>query len=118
MSSSLNKINLFFFFVAIFFYRLVTISSCAGVAGTLCIICSYQRVPCHLQDPLKGAALVYSLVFYFFFCRKGMYFLFLIALNINLKFGAKNMRFVKCFSNGSSEIILCYNSNCWPFYIC
>lgn len=47
---------------------------------------SYQRVPCHLQDPLKGAALVYSLVFYFFFCRKGgcqfNYFISLIQSSI------------------------------------
>ncbi|XP_063709059.1 uncharacterized protein LOC134837606 [Culicoides brevitarsis] len=51
---------------------LCIISTCCGLAGTFCAIGSYKRVPCHLQDPLKGAALVYSLVFYFFFCRKVM----------------------------------------------
>jgi len=60
-----------------FFYRLLIISFCCGIAGILCTISSFRRVPCHLQDPLKGAALVYSLIFYFFFCRKGN-FLFLI----------------------------------------
>lgn len=52
-------------------FRLLILSTCCGLAGTLLTISSYRRVPCHLQDPLKGAALVYSLVFYFFFCRKG-----------------------------------------------
>ncbi|XP_055374954.1 uncharacterized protein LOC129607803 [Condylostylus longicornis] len=52
--------------------RLLAISLCCGIAGTLCTVSSYKRVPCHLQDPLKGAALVYSLVFYFFFCKKVM----------------------------------------------
>lgn len=60
---------MYFFFPLDF--RITIISTCSGIAGTLCIVSSYQRVPCHLQDPLKGAALVYSLVFYFFFCRKG-----------------------------------------------
>lgn len=29
-----------------------------------------KRVMCHLQDPIKGIVLVFSLVYYFFFCRK------------------------------------------------
>lgn len=29
-----------------------------------------KRVVCHLQDPVKGVVLVFSLLFYFFFCRK------------------------------------------------
>lgn len=29
-----------------------------------------KRVLCHLQDPVKGVVLVFSLLFYFFFCRK------------------------------------------------
>lgn len=29
-----------------------------------------KRVICHLQDPIKGIVLVFSLLYYFFFCRK------------------------------------------------
>lgn len=29
-----------------------------------------KRVICHLQDPVKGIVLVFSLLYYFFFCRK------------------------------------------------
>lgn len=73
MNYVINVVVVVFFSYTFYLFhcRLVTISTCSGVAGTLCIVSSYQRVPCHLQDPLKGAALVYSLVFYFFFCRKG-----------------------------------------------
>ncbi|CAG9854085.1 unnamed protein product [Phyllotreta striolata] len=31
-----------------------------------------KRVVCHLQDPIKGIVLVFSLLYYFFFCRKIM----------------------------------------------
>ncbi|KAJ8947418.1 hypothetical protein NQ318_009624 [Aromia moschata] len=31
-----------------------------------------KRVLCHLQDPIKGVVLVFSLLYYFFFCRKLM----------------------------------------------
>ncbi|CAH1972170.1 unnamed protein product [Acanthoscelides obtectus] len=31
-----------------------------------------KRVVCHLQDPIKGIVLVFSLLYYFFFCRKLM----------------------------------------------
>ncbi len=51
--------------------RLVTISTLCGIAGTICTVCSYQRVPCHLQDPLKGFTLAFAILFYFFFCKKG-----------------------------------------------
>lgn len=34
-----------------------------------------KRVMCHLQDPIKGIVLVFSLVYYFFFCRKSKYLL-------------------------------------------
>lgn len=32
-----------------------------------------KRVVCHLQDPIKGIVLVFSLLYYFFFCRKCKY---------------------------------------------
>lgn len=31
---------------------------------------SEKKVMCHLQDPIKGIVLVFSLIFYFFFCTK------------------------------------------------
>ncbi|XP_065164912.1 uncharacterized protein [Atheta coriaria] len=31
-----------------------------------------KRVLCHLQDPMKGLLLVFSLIYYFFFCKKLM----------------------------------------------
>ncbi|XP_043271534.1 uncharacterized protein [Venturia canescens] len=42
----------------------------AGILGTLPL--DQDRVLCHLQDPIKGITLVFSLVYYFFFCRKMM----------------------------------------------
>lgn len=44
-----------------------------GISGFL-VIYSLERkkVVCHLQDPIKGVVLVFSLVYYFFFCRKMM----------------------------------------------
>ncbi|XP_067004999.2 uncharacterized protein [Anabrus simplex] len=49
-------------------------------SGTLCGISGFlivyaldrKRVMCHIQDPIKGIVLVFSLVYYFFFCRKMM----------------------------------------------
>lgn len=29
-----------------------------------------KRVVCHIQDPVKGVVLIFSLLYYFFFCRK------------------------------------------------
>lgn len=45
-----------------------------GISGFL-VIYSLERkkVVCHLQDPVKGIVLVFSLVYYFFFCRKSTY---------------------------------------------
>ncbi|XP_017782880.1 PREDICTED: uncharacterized protein LOC108567119 [Nicrophorus vespilloides] len=31
-----------------------------------------KKVMCHLQDPIKGLVLVFSLIYYFFFCKKLM----------------------------------------------
>jgi hypothetical protein len=46
-----------------------------GISGLL-VIYSLERkkVMCHLQDPIKGVVLIFSLVYYFFFCRKSMYY--------------------------------------------
>lgn len=52
--------------------KLIFISLCFGLASTLVIVGSYKRVACHLQDPLKGTALAFSLLFYFFFCKRLM----------------------------------------------
>ncbi|XP_011306437.1 uncharacterized protein [Fopius arisanus] len=42
----------------------------SGILATLSL--DQNRVLCHLQDPIKGITLVFSLVYYFFFCRKMM----------------------------------------------
>ncbi|XP_076237116.1 uncharacterized protein LOC143180940 [Calliopsis andreniformis] len=42
----------------------------SGILATLAL--DKNRVLCHLQDPIKGITLVFSLVYYFFFCRKMM----------------------------------------------
>ncbi|XP_034941222.1 uncharacterized protein [Chelonus insularis] len=52
---------------------LIKISSFYALAGILVTLSLDQnRVLCHLQDPIKGITLVFSLVYYFFFCRKMM----------------------------------------------
>lgn len=51
--------------------RLITIALVSGISSTVIIICSYNRVACHLQDPLKGFILAFAVVFYFMFCKKG-----------------------------------------------
>nr|XP_012135690.1 PREDICTED: uncharacterized protein LOC100879956 [Megachile rotundata]XP_012135691.1 PREDICTED: uncharacterized protein LOC100879956 [Megachile rotundata]XP_012135692.1 PREDICTED: uncharacterized protein LOC100879956 [Megachile rotundata]XP_012135693.1 PREDICTED: uncharacterized protein LOC100879956 [Megachile rotundata]XP_012135694.1 PREDICTED: uncharacterized protein LOC100879956 [Megachile rotundata]XP_012135695.1 PREDICTED: uncharacterized protein LOC100879956 [Megachile rotundata]XP_01 len=42
----------------------------SGIVVTLSL--DQNKVLCHLQDPVKGITLVFSLVYYFFFCRKMM----------------------------------------------
>ncbi|KAJ9575633.1 hypothetical protein L9F63_007494, partial [Diploptera punctata] len=46
------------------------------IYGISCFVIIYsldrKKVICHLQDPIKGIILVFSLVYYFFFCRKMM----------------------------------------------
>ncbi|XP_074097035.1 uncharacterized protein LOC141526128 [Cotesia typhae] len=52
---------------------LVKISCFYALSGILVTLSLDQnRVLCHLQDPIKGITLVFSLVYYFFFCRKMM----------------------------------------------
>ncbi|XP_055912709.1 uncharacterized protein LOC129946522 [Eupeodes corollae] len=52
--------------------KLLLISLCFGLASTLVTVGSFKRVACHLQDPLKGTSLAFSLLFYFFFCTRLM----------------------------------------------
>lgn len=54
-------------------WKLVQIGSFHSLGG-LCVLYALdrQRVLCHLQDPLKGVILVFSMVFYFCFSRKIM----------------------------------------------
>lgn len=50
---------------------LLKISLIYAVSGILIVMSMDQnRVLCHLQDPIKGIMLVFSLVYYFFFCQK------------------------------------------------
>jgi hypothetical protein len=57
-----------------------------GISGLL-VMYSLERkkVICHLQDPVKGVVLVFSLVYYFFFCRKSKYDM-LLCIQCNLAF--------------------------------
>ncbi|XP_012270816.1 uncharacterized protein LOC105694572 isoform X2 [Orussus abietinus] len=48
--------------------KLGIIYATSGIFVTLSL--DQNRVLCHLQDPIKGITLVFSLVYYFFFCRK------------------------------------------------
>ncbi|XP_048269299.1 uncharacterized protein LOC126925938 [Bombus affinis] len=50
--------------------KISLIYALSGIVITLCL--DRDRVLCHLQDPIKGITLVFSLVYYFFFCRKMM----------------------------------------------
>ncbi|XP_025261758.1 uncharacterized protein LOC105258715 isoform X1 [Camponotus floridanus] len=48
--------------------KISTLYALSGILVTLSL--DRNRVLCHLQDPIKGITLVFSLVYYFFFCRK------------------------------------------------
>ncbi|XP_047351902.1 uncharacterized protein LOC124949974 isoform X1 [Vespa velutina] len=52
---------------------LIKISTLYALSGILVALSLDQnRVLCHLQDPIKGITLLFSLVYYFFFSRKMM----------------------------------------------
>jgi hypothetical protein len=48
--------------------KLSTLYALSGILVSLSL--DRNRVLCHLQDPIKSITLVFSLVYYFFFCRK------------------------------------------------
>ena len=48
--------------------KISTLYALSGILITLSL--DRNRVLCHLQDPIKGITLVFSLVYYFFFCQK------------------------------------------------
>ncbi|XP_017881155.1 uncharacterized protein LOC108625569 [Ceratina calcarata] len=50
--------------------KISSVYALSAIVMTLCL--DRDRVLCHLQDPIKGITLVFSLVYYFFFCRKMM----------------------------------------------
>lgn len=52
--------------------RVIRTSGLYTLAGILVLYAvDRKRVSCHIQDPLKGIVLVFALVYYFFFCKKG-----------------------------------------------
>lgn len=51
--------------------KISCIYALSGILVTLAL--DKNRVLCHLQDPIKGITLVFSLVYYFFFCRKSKF---------------------------------------------
>ncbi|XP_072401742.1 uncharacterized protein [Diabrotica undecimpunctata] len=55
------------------FWKLLQLSGVYFLCGFMIIYAlDRKRVVCHLQDPIKGIVLVFSLLYYFFFCRKLM----------------------------------------------
>ncbi|KAJ8981709.1 hypothetical protein NQ317_003774, partial [Molorchus minor] len=55
------------------FTRLITLSVVYFICAFMIVYAlDRKRVLCHLQDPIKGIVLVFSLLYYFFFCRKLM----------------------------------------------
>lgn len=51
--------------------KVVQISLVYAVSGFMVIYAlDRKRVMCHIQDAIKGTVLVFSLLYYFFFCRK------------------------------------------------
>lgn len=67
-----------------------------------------KRVVCHLQDPMKGVVLVFSLLYYFFFCRKCKYLILQLYKYINWL----------SFSDGSTENFLSYYYHSGAFHCC
>ena len=62
---------------------LLKMSAVYAISGILVTLSLDQnRVLCHLQDPIKGITLVFSLVYYFFFCRKSKFTIFMRALEL------------------------------------
>lgn len=54
--------------------RIVEVGILYGLSGLLVIYAlDRKRVVCHIQDPIKGVVLIFSLLYYFFFCRKCKY---------------------------------------------
>ncbi|KAG5894568.1 hypothetical protein JTB14_021550 [Gonioctena quinquepunctata] len=55
------------------FFKLLQLSVVYFLGGSMIVYAlDRKRVICHLQDPIKGIVLVFSLLYYFFFCRKLM----------------------------------------------
>lgn len=67
-------------------FKISSLYALAGILVTLSL--DEERVLCHLQDPIKGIVLVFSLVYYFFFCRKSKFcsfsFLFSFVFSHNI----------------------------------
>lgn len=57
-----------------------------------------KRVVCHIQDPVKGVVLIFSLLYYFFFCRKCKYKNYKFLLLSNYDFFAPQDFFMQSFS--------------------
>lgn len=54
--------------------RVLEVGILYGLSGFLVVYAlDRKRVVCHIQDPVKGLVLIFSLLYYFFFCRKCEY---------------------------------------------
>lgn len=62
-----------FFKIPIKFWELIKLSGIYLLCGLIYFYATDRnKVVCHLQDPLKGIIVVFSLLYYFFFCRNLM----------------------------------------------
>lgn len=67
--------------------KLVKIGVMYGLSGFMVVYSiDRKRVMCHLQDPIKGIVLVFSLVYYFFFCRKSKCNYMCVSNTLNFQF--------------------------------
>lgn len=62
------------FSVPVSWLKILEVGIMYGLSGFMVISAlDRKRVVCHIQDPVKGVVLVFSLLYYFFFCRKREY---------------------------------------------
>lgn len=66
--------NIKLFNLPVHFLKLLQLSGVYFICAFFVIYAlDRKRVVCHLQDPMKGIVLVFSLLYYFFFCKKCKY---------------------------------------------
>lgn len=54
--------------------KILEIGIVYGLSGFMVVYAvDRKRVVCHIQDPVKGVILIFSLLYYFFFCRRCKY---------------------------------------------
>lgn len=73
--------NLKVFKIPVSGLKVLEIGVLYGLSGFMVIYAlDRKRVVCHIQDPVKGVVLIFSLLYYFFFCRKCKYLLLILKI--------------------------------------